>query len=141
MLILMLFDIGQFPSFWLCYLDLPLGFKLFQRFSSFKHFSTLPHIIASYHSLKFVWPIQTLWADFLSKLGGFCWDCLVKRYELSSNLFIILLLYLLLSLFCYTMFAIGILRFCKFYIYICCKLFLEIWIIIQLTHSKTILAW
>ena len=93
MLILMLFDIGQFPSFWLCYLDLPLGFKLFQRFSSFKHFSTLPHIIASYHSLKFVWPIQTLWADFLSKLGGFCWDCLVKRYELSSNLFIILLLY------------------------------------------------
>ena len=36
-------------------------------------------------SFKCVWPIQTLSADFLSELGGFCWDCLVKRYELSGN--------------------------------------------------------
>ena len=36
-------------------------------------------------SSKFVGLIQILSANFLSELGGFCWDCLVKGYELSGN--------------------------------------------------------
>ena len=32
----------------------------------------------------FVWALQTLWADFLSEYGDFCWDRLVKDISLVT---------------------------------------------------------
>ena len=35
--------------------------------------------------MPLAYTVQTPSADFLSEWDGFCWDCLVKGYELSGN--------------------------------------------------------
>ena len=75
----MLYYIGQFPSFGPAIWDLPSNSSFLKGFLHLN--MSLPCIVSS----KFLWLIQTLSADFLSKLGGFCWDYLVKRFELGGN--------------------------------------------------------
>ena len=67
------------PRFGPAIRDLPSDLSFFKDFLHLN--MSLPCLMSS----KFLWSIQTLSANFLSKLGGFCWDCLVKRYELNGN--------------------------------------------------------
>ena len=74
----MLFDIGQFPLFWSCFLGTDINLvKIFLNLNM----SPLCLI-----SSKFAWSIKTLPpADFLNDWSGFCWDCLLKGYELNHS--------------------------------------------------------
>ena len=130
MFILVWFDIWQFPSFWPCYAGIALWFKVFLKIFFILNMSPLCHMPS-----MFVWPMQKLSADFLSESGSFCWDCLVREYELSGN-YANWFNVVTCSLSFYHMYyspyfgilclSLYLLLFYKFYIYICCKLCSEI---------------